>query len=151
MYRNDGTSKKRNCIELIGTEGVQFSYVNVFFFNSVKPPGFPTGLLQRPAYIKRVWSPFYAPPKTKPRSKPRNFGAKTEMANKLKSQSSHSPSMRQLRCKFTRIVCNHDQLKIAFHQLKSQIESGLKEVIITTHFNSVSSSIVFAYKIFVQL
>ncbi|KAL1809831.1 hypothetical protein ACET3Z_026821 [Daucus carota] len=49
------------------------------------------------------------------------------MANKLKSQSSHSPSMRQLRCKFTRIVCNHDELKIAFHQLKSQIESGLKE------------------------
>ncbi|KAL8117501.1 uncharacterized protein LOC141660340 [Apium graveolens] len=58
---------------------------------------------------------------------PHNFGAKNEMANNLKSQFSQTPSMRALRCKFTRIVSNHDQLKIAFHQLKSQIESGLNE------------------------
>lgn len=65
-----------------------------------------------------------------------NFGAKNEMASNLKSQFSQTPAMRELRCKFTRIVSNHDQLKLAFHQLKSQIESGLNEVIITTYSTS---------------
>lgn len=49
------------------------------------------------------------------------------MANRLKSHDSQSPSIAELRFKLTRIVSYHDQLKVAFHQLKSQIEIGLLE------------------------
>ncbi|XP_059638823.1 uncharacterized protein LOC132281105 [Cornus florida] len=50
------------------------------------------------------------------------------MANRLGSQNSHSsPSMAMLRFKLTRIASHHEQTKIAFHQLKSQIEISLIE------------------------
>ncbi|KAA8540610.1 hypothetical protein F0562_024471 [Nyssa sinensis] len=55
------------------------------------------------------------------------------MAYRLRSRSrnnpspSPSPSMAQLRLKLTRIVSRHEQMKIAFQQLESQIKTSLRE------------------------
>ncbi|XP_057514545.1 uncharacterized protein LOC130796239 isoform X1 [Actinidia eriantha] len=47
--------------------------------------------------------------------------------NRRTSRKSPNPSMEELRFKFTRIVSHHQQMKVAFHHLKSQIKVGLQE------------------------
>ncbi|KAH7867376.1 hypothetical protein Vadar_032622 [Vaccinium darrowii] len=49
------------------------------------------------------------------------------MVKRRTSRKSPSPSTAELRSKLSRIFSRHEQMKLAFHHLKSQIKIGLLE------------------------